>query len=68
VVGSAITVVICVIVMVVVEWQLALVTVATLPLLVLTLRRARRPVYRTRRDLQERLAAFTVHAQEVLSL
>ena len=68
VVGSAITLVICVIVMAVVQWQLALVTIATLPLLVVTLRRARRPVYRTRRDLQERLAAFTVHAQEVLSL
>ena len=68
VVGSTITVVICVIVMAAVQWQLALVTIATLPLLVVTLRRARRPVYRTRRDLQERLAAFTVHAQEVLSL
>jgi ATP-binding cassette subfamily B protein len=68
VLGSLITVVICVIVMAVVQWQLALVTIATLPLLVLTLRRARQPVYRSRRDLQERLAAFTVHAQEVLSL
>ena len=68
VVGSAITVAVTVIVMAVVQWQLALVSVATLPLLVVTLRRARRPVYRTRRDLQERLAAFTVHAQEVLSL
>jgi ATP-binding cassette, subfamily B, bacterial len=68
VVGSAITLVICVVVMAVVQWQLAIVTIATLPLLVVTLRRARRPVYRTRRDLQERLAAFTVHAQEVLSL
>jgi ATP-binding cassette, subfamily B, bacterial len=68
VVGSAITVVICVIVMAIVQWQLALVTIVTLPLLVVTLRRARRPVYQTRRDLQERVAAFTVHAQEVLSL
>ena len=34
----------------------------------LSMRRAGRVVYRTRRDLQERLAAFTAHAQEVLSL
>lgn len=67
-VGSIITALGCVVVMVVVQWQLALVTIVILPPLAYLLRRAGRPVYRTRLDLQERLSAFSVHAQEVVSL
>ena len=67
-VGSIITAVGCVVVMVVVQWELALVTIVILPPLAYLLRRAGRPVYRTRLDLQERLSAFSVHAQEVVSL
>jgi ATP-binding cassette, subfamily B, bacterial len=66
--GSVITAVVCVVAMAVVQWRLALVTVAILPPLIFTLRSAGRVVYRTRRELQERLAAFSAHAQEVLSL
>ncbi len=66
--GNVLTAVVFIIAMVVVQWQLAVVTIALLPLLVFSMRRAGRPVYRTRRDLQERLGAFTIHAQEVLSL
>jgi ATP-binding cassette subfamily B protein len=66
--GSVITAVVCVVAMAVVQWRLALVTVAILPPLIFTLRSASRVVYRTRRELQERLAAFSAHAQEVLSL
>ena len=66
--GNAVTAIVFGIAMVVVQWQLAVVTFVFLPPLVLSMRRAGRPVYRTRRDLQERLGAFTVHAQEVLSL
>jgi ATP-binding cassette subfamily B protein len=66
--GALLTVVVCALAMLVVQWQLALVTLVIVPLLILTLRRAGRPIYRTRLDLQERRAAFTVHTQELLSL
>ena len=66
--GNVVTAVVCVVAMAVVQWRLALVTVAILPPLAFTMKRASRPVYRTRRELQERLAAFTAHAQEALSL
>jgi ATP-binding cassette subfamily B protein len=67
-VGNVVTVVLCVVVMAVVQWRLALVTVAIFPPLVFGLRRAGRPIYRSRREVQERIAAFTAHAQEILSL
>ncbi len=67
-VGSVVTALACIVVMAVVQWQLAVVTVAILPCLAFTLRRAGGHVYRTRLDLQERLAEFTAHSQEVLSL
>jgi ATP-binding cassette subfamily B protein len=66
--GSAITAVVCMAVMAVVQWRLALVTVAILPPMAFAMRRVGRPIYRTRRELQESLAAFTTHAQEVLGL
>jgi ATP-binding cassette subfamily B protein len=66
--GNAITAAVCVVAMLVVQWRLALVTVAILPPLALTTRAFSRPVYRARRELQESLAAFTAHAQDVLSL
>lgn len=62
--GNVVTAVVFIIAMVIVQWQLAVVTVALLPPLVFSMRRAGRPVYRTRRELQERLGAFTVHAHE----
>jgi ATP-binding cassette subfamily B protein len=67
-VGSVITAVASIVVMAVVQWRLAVVTVAILPCLALMLRAASGRVYRTRRDLQERLADFTAHSQEILSL
>jgi ATP-binding cassette subfamily B protein len=67
-VGSVITAFASVVVMAVVSWRLAVVTVALLPCLALLLRAASGSVYRTRRDLQERLADFTAHSQEILSL
>jgi ATP-binding cassette subfamily B protein len=66
--GNVVTAIVFGIAMVVVQWQLAVVTFVLLPPMVFSMRRAGRPVYRTRRDLQERLGAFTVHAQEILSL
>jgi ATP-binding cassette, subfamily B, bacterial len=66
--SNLITAVIFVLAMAVVQWQLAVVTVVIVPPVVLALRRAGRPIFRTRMDLQERRAAFTVHAQELLSL
>ena len=66
--SNVITAVVFVLAMAVVQWQLAVVTVVIIPPVVLALRRAGRPIFRTRMDLQERRAAFTVHAQELLSL
>lgn len=66
--GSVLAVLVCVVAMTVVQWRLAVVTVVLVPPLLLALRRAGRPIYRTRLDLQERRAAFTVHAQELISL
>lgn len=67
-VGNVLTAAFAVAAMAVVEWRLAVVTVAIVPPMALITRRAGRAVYRARRELQERLSAFTVHAQEVLSL
>jgi ATP-binding cassette, subfamily B, bacterial len=66
--SNLITAVVFVLAMAVVQWQLAVVTVVIIPPVILALRRAGRPIFRTRMDLQERRAAFTVHAQELLSL
>ena len=67
-VSNVVTAVIFVLAMAVAQWQLAVVTVIIIPPVVLALRYAGRPIFRTRMDLQERRAAFTVHAQELLSL
>jgi ATP-binding cassette subfamily B protein len=67
-VSNVVTALLCVVAMLVVQWQLGIVTVLIVPPVVLALRRAGRPIVRTRLDLQERRAAFTVHAQELLSL
>ncbi|HEY5188253.1 MAG TPA: ABC transporter ATP-binding protein, partial [Solirubrobacteraceae bacterium] len=67
-VGNTITVVVCVVAMFVFGWQLAIVTLVVFPPLVFWLRWGSRSIYRQRRLLQERAAAFTAHAQEVLSL
>jgi len=67
-VGDAITLVGCIALMAVFEWRLAVVTLVLFPLVALASRRAGRPIYRTRRDVQARIAAFTAHAQEILSL
>ena len=66
--SNLLTALVCVVAMLVVQWQLGLVTLIIVPPVVFGLRRAGRPVFRTRLDLQERRAAFTVHAQELLSL
>jgi len=65
---NAVTVLGCVVAMFLLEWHLASLTLLIVPLLVLSLRRARRPVYRTRNEVQERLAAITSHLQDSLSL
>src|SRR5205807_1957092 len=66
--SNLLTALICVVAMLVVQWQLGVVTIFIVPPVVVALRLAGRPVFRTRLDLQERRAAFTVHAQELLSL
>lgn len=65
---SAFGVAACIVVMFLLEWRLALLTLIMFPLVVVGLRRAGRPMYRNRRDVQERLAAFTAHTQDSLSL
>jgi ATP-binding cassette, subfamily B, bacterial len=67
-VGAAVTTLMCLIAMMVVQWRLALVTLAVFPMLAFVMRRGSKAIYRSRRTLQERIAAFTVHAQEALSL
>lgn len=65
---DGITAVACAVAMFVLEWRLALVTVAVIPVMALALRRAGRPIYRSQRAVQERLAALTSHIQDSLSL
>jgi ATP-binding cassette subfamily B protein len=65
---SAIVIVGTVVVMFVVEWHLALLTLLIVPVLVLTLRLGGRPIYRRRMLVQERLATLTSQLQESLSL
>ena len=65
---DAVTGVLCVVAMFLLEWHLALLSLTVVPLVVLALRSAGRPIYRYRREVQERLAALTVHVQESLSL
>ena len=65
---NAVTVVICVGAMLFLEWHLAVLTLAIVPLSMVILRGARRPIYRTRKQLQERLAALTAQMQESLGL
>jgi ATP-binding cassette subfamily B protein len=67
-IGDVITAVVCLAAMFVFEWRLAVVTLLVFPPLVIILRLGSRAIYRTRREVQERLGDFTVHAQEVLSL
>jgi ATP-binding cassette subfamily B protein len=67
-VGSGITIVVCVAAMFVFSWQLAIVTLVIFPPVVFWLRGGSRLIYHQRRLLQERAAEFTAHAQEVLSL
>ena len=66
--GSLLTVILCLVAMAVVQWRLAVATVLLVPPILIAIRRAQRPIYDTREDLQERRAAFTAHAQEMLSL
>jgi ATP-binding cassette subfamily B protein len=67
-VGDLITSVLVLAAMLVFQWQLAIVTLAIFPPLILVFRLSSRAIYRSRRTVQEQIAEFTVHAQEVLSL
>jgi ATP-binding cassette subfamily B protein len=66
--SSLMTLAASVVAMFVFAWQLAAVTLIVLPPLALILRLGGRRIFRARRDVQERIAAFTAHTQEVLSL
>ncbi len=66
--GGSVTALGCIVVMLLLEWHLALLTLFAIPPLVLSLRLAGGPIYRSRLEVQERLAALTVHLQERMSL
>ncbi|MGH2718462.1 MAG: ABC transporter ATP-binding protein [Actinomycetota bacterium] len=57
-----------VVVMFVLEWRLALVTLLLVPVTALVLRRASRPIYHRRMAVQTQLGSLTAHLQENLSL
>ncbi len=66
--ANSITAFVCIVAMFVLEWHLAVLTFVIAPVLVLSLRRAGQPIFRTRMRVQERLAAVTAQLQESLSL